>query len=49
MKALAIIGGAGAVGAAVTGGPIAMVIGNLAALSVTTALFLTTLNLQKVR
>ncbi|MFZ4736621.1 MAG: hypothetical protein ACOYM9_11785 [Bradymonadia bacterium] len=49
MKTLAILGGAGAVGAAVTGGPLAMVIGNLAALSVTTALFLTTLNLQKVR
>jgi len=33
----------------VAGGPAAMIIGNLAALSVTTALFLSTLNLQKTR
>jgi len=49
MKTLAILGGAGAITAAVAGGPAAMIIGNLAALSVTTALFLTTLNLQKTR
>ena len=49
MKTLAILGGAGAVTAVVAGGPLAMILGNLAALSVTTALFLTTLSLQKSR
>ena len=48
MKALAILGGAGAVTAAVTGGPAAMVIGNLAALSVAAALFLSTIDLRRV-
>ena len=49
MKALAILGGAGAVTAAVAGGPAAMIIGNLAALSACMALFFTTLNLRKTR
>lgn len=49
MKTLAILGGAGAVTAALAGGPAAMILGNLAALSLTTALFLTTLSLQKTR
>ena len=47
MKALALFGGGGVVTAAVTGGSVAIVIGNLAILSATAALFLCTLNLTK--
>ncbi len=46
MKALALFGGAGAITAAVAGGPIAIIIGNLAVLAGASALLLGTLNLE---
>lgn len=44
---LALFGGAGAVTATVAGGPTAIVLGNLAVLAGTAALFLCTLNLGR--
>jgi hypothetical protein len=45
MRALALFGGAGVVTATVVGGPVALVIGNLALMAATTAILLLTLNL----
>lgn len=47
MKALAIFGGAGAAAAMLAGGPVAIILGNLAVLAGTGALFLCTCNLER--
>lgn len=49
MKMLAFFGGAGAITAAVAGGPAAIVIGNLAVMAGVGALFLGTLNISRNR
>lgn len=47
MKLLALFGGAGAVTAAIAGGPIGFVIGNFAVLAGAAALLLGTVNLDR--
>ncbi len=47
MKVLALFGGGGVLAATLTGGPSAMVLGNLAVVAATSALFLVTLNLSR--
>ncbi|MCA9526593.1 MAG: hypothetical protein KC549_09900 [Myxococcales bacterium] len=49
MKALALFGAAGLVTAVVAGGPVAIVIGNLAVVAATSALFISTVNLSRAR
>ncbi len=49
MKALALFGGAGALTAAVAGGPVGLVIGNFAVLAGAAALLLGTVNLDRAR
>lgn len=47
MKAMAMFGGAGTLTATLTGGPVAIVFGNVAILAVACAILMATLNLSK--
>ncbi len=49
MKALALFGAAGVLTATLAGGPVAIVIGNLALVAATCALFMSTVNLTRAR